>query len=126
MRRRASTDLSIRPQVAPSGIANLASVILISGIPQGLGRVVITHSTYVDGLIPWLKSLAKDRRIQTVTPAVINRVRGRSQTLQLRVSTPIRGGFKLMARKGSSVQEVFVVTELEQSQLQQVVDEHRP
>ena len=31
-----------------------------------------------------------------------------------------------MARKGSSVQEVFVVTELEQSQLQQVVDEHRP
>ena len=97
-----------------------------SGFRSALGRVVITHSTYVDGLIPWLKSLAKDRRIQTVTPAVINRVKGRSQTLQLRVSTPIRGGFKLMARKGSSVQEVFVVTELEQSQLQQVVDEHRP
>ena len=97
-----------------------------SGFRSALGRVVITHSTYVDGLIPWLKSLAKDRRIQTVTPAVINRIKGRSQTLQLRVSTPIRGGFKLMARKGSSVQEVFVVTELEQSQLQQVVDEHRP
>jgi hypothetical protein len=112
--------------VAHSGIARLASVVSFSGFPQGLGRVVITHSTYVDGLIPWLKSLAKDRRIQTVTPAVINRVKGRSQTLQLRVSTPIRGGFKLMARKGSSVQEVFVVTELEQSQLQQVVDEHRP
>ena len=112
--------------MAPSGIARLASFNRFSGIPQGLGRVVITHSTYVDGLIPWLKSLAKDRRIQTVTPAVINRVRGRSQTLQLRVSTPTRGGFKLMARKGSSVQEVFVVTELEQSQLQKVVDDHRP
>ncbi len=109
-----------------SGIARLATIEQFSGIPQGLGRVVITHSTYVDGLIPWLKSLAKDHRIQTVTPAVINRVRGRSQTLQLRVSTPIRGGFKLMARKGSTVQEVFVVTELEQSQLQKVVDERRP
>ena len=97
-----------------------------SGFRSALGRVVITHSTYVDGLIPWLKNLAKDRRIQTITPAVINRVKGRSPTLQLRVSTPIRGGYKLMARKGSSVQEVFVVTELEQSQLQQVVDEHRP
>ena len=112
--------------MAHSGIARLASVKSYCGFPQGLGRVVITHSTYVDGLIPWLKNLARDRRIQTVTPAVINRVKGRSQMLQLRVSTPIRGGYKLMARKGSSVQEVFVVTELEQSQLQQVVDEHRP
>ncbi len=112
--------------MALSGIARLANVDQFSGFPEGLGRVVITHSTYVDGLIPWLKSLAKDRRIQTVTPAVINRVRGRCQTLQLRVSTPIRGGFKLMARKGSTVQEVFVVTELEQSQLQKVVDERRP
>ena len=97
-----------------------------SGFHSALGRVVITHSTYVDGLIPWLKSLAKDRRIQTVTPAVINRVRGRSQTLQLRVSTPIRGGFKLMARKGSTVQEVFVVTSMSRPDLEQAVLHHRP
>ena len=62
--------------MALSGIARLATVDQFSGIPQGLGRVVITHSTYVDGLIPWLKNLAKDRRIQTITPAVINRVKG--------------------------------------------------
>ena len=43
---------------------------------------------------------------------MISRVRGRCQTLQLRVSSPIRGGYKLMARKGSMAQEVFVVTEL--------------
>ncbi|MBL6801781.1 MAG: DUF2103 domain-containing protein [Cyanobacteria bacterium] len=91
-----------------------------------MGRVVITHSTYVDGLIPWLKRLATERRIQTITPAVINRVKGRSQLLQLRVSAPIRGGYKLMARKGSMVQEVFVVTDLEQHQLQDAVDFHRP
>ena len=112
--------------MAHSGIARLASVDSFNGFPQGLGRVVITHSTYVDGLIPWLKNLAKDRRIQTITPAVINRVKGRSQVLQLRVSTPIRGGYKLLARKGSSVQEVFVVTDLAQSELQLVVEDHRP
>ena len=91
-----------------------------------MGRVVITHSTYVEGLIPWLKSLAKETAIQTITPAVISRVRGRSPMLELRVSIPIRGGYKLVARKGSSAQEVFVITELEKGQLQRVLERHRP
>ena len=91
-----------------------------------MGRVVITHSTYVEGLIPWLKSLAKETSIQTITPAVISRVRGRSPLLELRVSIPIRGGYKLVARKGSSAQEVFVITELEKGQLQTVLERHRP
>jgi len=91
-----------------------------------VGRVVITHSTYVDGLIPWLKSLAKESSIQTITPAVISRVRGRTPVLELRVSIPIRGGYKLVARKGSTAQEVFVITELEKGQLQTVLERHRP
>ena len=57
---------------------------------------------------------------------MISKVKGRCQTLQLRVSVPIRGGFKMVARKGSSAQEVFVVTELERGALQSVVDRHRP
>jgi hypothetical protein len=77
-----------------------------------MGRVVITHSTYVEGLIPVLKRLAAVPGIDTVTPAVISRVRGRSPVLRLRISAPISGGFKLLARRGSSAQEVFVVTTL--------------
>lgn len=77
-----------------------------------MGRVVITHSTYVEGLIPVLKRLAAIPGINTVTPAVISRVRGRSPVLRLRISAPISGGFKLLARRGSSAQEVFVVTTL--------------
>ena len=91
-----------------------------------MGRVVITHSTYVDGLIPWLKALAHETGIQTITPAVINRVRGRSPELKLRVSTPIQGGYKLVARKGSSAQEVFVVTTMTRLALEQAVEHHRP
>ena len=82
-----------------------------------MGRLVITHSTYVEGLIPWLKLLAKDPEIQTITPGVISRVRGRSSDLQLRGSIPVTGGFKVLARKGTSAQEVFVVTQLGKDEL---------
>mgnify|MGYP006269220091 FL=1 len=82
-----------------------------------MGRLVITHSTYVEGLIPWLKVLARDPEIQTITPGVIARVRGHSSGLQLRVSTPVTGGFKVLARKGTSAQEVFVVTQLDRDEL---------
>ncbi|MEN9387562.1 MAG: hypothetical protein RLZZ255_538 [Cyanobacteriota bacterium] len=77
-----------------------------------MGRLVITHSTYLEGLIPLLKRLVQDPAIDTITPAVIARVKGRSPELRLRVSTPITGGWKLVARRGSSAQEVFVVTGL--------------
>jgi hypothetical protein len=121
--RRISTS---RPRAPLFGIAIPANFHQLLCFDLGLGRVVITHSTYVEGLIPWLKSLAGEKGIQTITPAVINRVRGRSQSLQLRVSTTIPGGYKLVARKGSSVQEVFIVTNLEESQLQSALERHRP
>jgi hypothetical protein len=88
-----------------------------------MGRVVITHSTYLEGLIPLLQRLARQPGVDTVTPAVISRVRGRSPGLRLRVSTPITGGHKLVARRGGSAQEVFVVTSLEKQTLQEMVDQ---
>ena len=84
-----------------------------------MGRLVITHSTYLEGLIPLLKCLVQDPAIDTITPAVIARVRGRAPELRLRVSTPISGGWKLVARRGSSAQEVFVVTALPAPELEQ-------
>ena len=87
-----------------------------------MGRLVITHSTYVEGLIPVLRRLAAESAIDTVTPAVISRVRGRSVGLQLRLSTPIMGGHKLVARRGTSAQEVFVVTQLNREQLGTVLE----
>jgi hypothetical protein len=87
-----------------------------------MGRVVITHSTYIEGLIPLLKVLAQDPSISTVTPAAISRVRGRSPQLSLRVSTPITGGHKVNARRAGTAQEVFVVTSLDRDGLQQRLD----
>ncbi len=88
-----------------------------------MGRLVITHSTYLEGLIPLLRRLVRSPEIDTITPAVISRVRGRAPELRLRVSIPITGGWKLVARRGSSAQEVFVVTALDQASLETLIAE---
>lgn len=81
------------------------------------GRLVWNHSTHVNGLIPVLERLTQVPEISTITPGVIRSAKGRSPQLQLKISVPIQGGFKLLARRGKSVQEVFVVTTLSQTDL---------
>jgi hypothetical protein len=81
------------------------------------GRVVWNHSTHLPGLIPILEQLTRIDGIQTITPAVIGRARSNVPRMQIKVSVPIRGGFKLIARKGKTFQEVFVITSLSQEEL---------
>ncbi|MEM1309176.1 MAG: DUF2103 domain-containing protein [Cyanobacteria bacterium P01_H01_bin.153] len=86
------------------------------------GRLVWNHSTHIPGLIPVLEDLLKQESgIQTVTPARLSTVRSHAPHLRLKVSVPIRGGYKLIARKGKSAQEVFVITGLAQSQLEAAI-----
>lgn len=89
--------------------------------PPKDGRLVWNHSTHIPGLIPILERLCKQDGIQTVTPGQIGRVKGHSPKLQLRVSVPIRGGFKVIARQGKTVQEVFILTTLQQNQFEEVL-----
>ena len=88
---------------------------------QNQGRLVITHSTYVPGLIALLEKLATQSEIQTITPAVISRAKSNSPQLRLKVSVPITGGHKLIARKGKSAQEVFVITPWSKDELEQAI-----
>jgi hypothetical protein len=81
------------------------------------GRLVWNHSTHIHGLIPILERLCQQPGIQTVTPGVIGRVKGHAPKMQLRVSVPIRGGYKVIARQGKTVQEVFILTTLDQDSL---------
>lgn len=89
--------------------------------PSPKGRVVLNHSTHIEGLIAVLERLALVDGITTLTPAVISNGKGRSPQFTLRVSVPIMGGFKVLARRGKTVQEVFVLTTLSQEQLQQTI-----
>lgn len=85
------------------------------------GRLVLNHSTHIPGLIQVLERLTKLDGIQTITPGVIGRVRGHAPRMQLRISVPIRGGFKVIARQGKTVQEVFILTTLNQDELEQAI-----
>ncbi|MCY7324442.1 MAG: DUF2103 domain-containing protein [Phormidesmis sp. CAN_BIN36] len=85
------------------------------------GRVVLNHSTHIPGLISRLEKLVKYDEISTITPGVIASVRSHSPHFKLKVSVPIRGGYKLIARQGKTVQEVFVLTTLAQDLLEAAI-----
>ena len=87
-----------------------------------LGRLVLNHSTNIEGLIPILKKLALEINIKTITPAAISRARGRSSKLIIRLSVKTINGYKAIARKGKTAQEVFISTDLSKDELKQIID----
>ena len=89
-----------------------------------VGRLVLNHSTNIEGLIPILQKLALNINIKTVTPAVITRVRGRSSKLIIRLSVKTINGYKAIARKGKTAQEVFISTDLSKDELKKIIESH--
>ena len=87
-----------------------------------LGRLVLNHSTNIEGLIPILQKIALENNIKTITPAVISRARGRSSKLIIRLSVKTINGYKAIARKGKTAQEVFISTDLSKDELKQIID----
>ena len=87
-----------------------------------LGRLVYNHSTNIEGLIPILQRLALHIDINTVTPAAISRVRGRSSKLIIRLSVKTINGYKAIARKGKTAQEVFISTDLSKDELKEIIE----
>ena len=87
-----------------------------------LGRLVLNHSTNIEGLIPILQKLALDINIKTITPAAISRARGRSSKLIIRLSVKTINGYKAIARKGKTAQEVFISTDLSKDDLKEIID----
>ncbi|MBE9171437.1 DUF2103 domain-containing protein [Pleurocapsales cyanobacterium LEGE 06147] len=85
------------------------------------GRLVWNHSTHLPGLIPLLEKLTTCQGIRTITPGEICSVRGHCPQLKLRISVPIRGGYKVIARQGKTVQEVFIITDLTQDELNRAI-----
>ena len=89
-----------------------------------MGRLVLNHSTNIEGLIPILQKLAQENNIKTIIPAVISRARGRSSKLIIRLSVKTINGYKAIARKGKTAQEVFISTELSKDELKEIIDNY--
>ena len=77
------------------------------------GRVVLNHSTHIPGLLPVLHRLVQTSGIRTAVPGRLYTAGGHEAGLGLRITVPTAGGFKLLARRGTQTQEVFVVTDLD-------------
>lgn len=114
---RHHSDFVIKGACVSPGDVNLGT----QGTVATEGRIVWNHSTHLPGLIAILEKLVKVDGIQTITPAVLSRVRSNAQRMTIKVSVPITGGFKLIARKGKTAQEVFVITKLDKEQLQRAI-----
>ena len=91
-----------------------------------MGRLVQNHSTNIEGLIKWLKKIADNKRIKTVTPAVLSKTNGRGEKLVLKITIKTNDGFKLLARKGKLVQEVFLVTNLDETEIKEIIQKTNP
>ncbi len=91
-----------------------------------MGRLVQNHSTNIDGLIKWLKKIAAYSEIKTVTPASLAKTNGRGEKLVVKVTVKTNEGYKLLARKGKLVQEVFVVTNLDESAIKKIIEKTNP
>ena len=91
-----------------------------------MGRLVQNHSTHIEGLIKWLKKIAANDEVKTVTPASLSKTNGRGENLDLKVTVKTKEGYKLLARKGKLVQEVFLVTNLDESEIKEIIEMTNP
>ena len=87
-----------------------------------MGRLVLNHSSNIEGLIPILQKLVLDNNIKTITPAAISKSRGRSSKLIIRLSVITIKGYIAFARKGKTAQEVFISTDLSKDELKKILD----
>ena len=91
-----------------------------------MGRLVQNHSTNINGLIKWLNKMSQSPEIKTITPACLSHSNGREEQLTIKVSRKTNEGYKLIARKGKSVQEVYLVTKLEEKNIYELIAKTNP
>lgn len=86
-----------------------------------MSRLVWNHSTHAKGVIKRMRKLLRHPDVHTISPGPVHNARC-SSPLQIRVTIPISGGHKLIARAGGTVQEIFVTTTLDRTALQEQLD----
>ena len=69
-----------------------------------------------------MQKLAQNINIKTITHAAISKSRGRSSKLTIRLSVKTINGYKAIARKGKTAQEVFISTNLSKNELNKIIE----
>ena len=88
-----------------------------------LCRLVLTHGSYCEELLPILRVLQDNTTdIRRIVPGRISRTKSHAPHFRLHVSLEVNGGFKAVARKGSTAQDVFFSTSLPKEDLVNSID----
>jgi len=96
-----------------------------SRAPTATARLALNHSTHVEGLLPVLRRLIATLGppdIYTIVPGRVAVTRGKAIHFRVRVSAPTPQGYKALARRGQTVQEVFITGSIGQAALQRALD----
>jgi hypothetical protein len=80
-------------------------------------RLKIEHSI-IDGVRPVLERLLVNESIRSVIPGVIKPVRDARGAVRIRVTVPVRNGWKAIALSAGARQELFISTALGQAELE--------
>ena len=86
-----------------------------------MSRIVRTHSTYIKGLLVVLKRISKHSGIKTIIPGIIKRIDGHKEKLEITISRKTISGYKANARKGNSLQEVYITTKYNRNELEVII-----
>ena len=86
-----------------------------------MGRIIKNHSTHIEGLFNILSLLSKNQRVKSVTPGSLKRVRANCERMDLRITREVKGGFKIVARKGKMAQVVYILTEMKDKELKELI-----
>ncbi|KAA0156430.1 hypothetical protein FNF27_00976 [Cafeteria roenbergensis] len=86
-------------------------------------RVTRNHSTICEGLPEVIEVLQRNERIKTIVPGRIFMAKSSREHFSLRVAAQTGQGWRLTARRGQTVQEVFVVTDMDEEQIQHAADD---
>ena len=72
-------------------------------------RIVLNHSTHCDHLLVNLREISLIDSISTIIPGRLKATKACESQFKLKITSETPTGFRLIARKGSVAQEVFIV-----------------
>ncbi len=83
-------------------------------------KLKVEHSI-IDGLRPVLERLLASDEVRLVVPGVIRTVRDARGPVRIRVTVPLRNGWKAIALASGARQELFIGTALSQPELEALI-----
>ena len=86
-----------------------------------MARIVKTHSTYIEGLLKVLEKLSEEEAIKTIIPAEIKKIEKHKEKLEVKIYRETIGGYMAKARKGRSLQQLYIITKCDRNEIEMVI-----